>query len=272
MEENYPCIGGYLLRRTLLESIFMSKKRKTVLLLLHEGPKDIEYLMEYLDTTRTALLPQIKVLQDSCLITREGSRCELTTLGKLVTSEMEPLVSTVATLGSDLSYWGSHSMDFIPPHLLDRLCELGECRFIKPTINDMMELNREFMENTYSSKSLFTITTFLHPNFVEIYSGLADKGVEVSVILFDDLFRKVKKENPEGLRHLINTVRTKFYVYDRPMNFITFSVNDHASIFRLLTISGDYDGGQLFASFPDAVRWGREFFEWYIQDSPPHCG
>ncbi|AFV24111.1 hypothetical protein Mpsy_1905 [Methanolobus psychrophilus R15] len=257
------------MRRPLLESIFMSEKRKNVLLLLHKGPKDIEYLMEYMNTTRTALLPQIKVLQDSYLISREGSRCELTTLGKLVVSEMEPLISAVATLGSDLHYWGSHRMDFIPPHLLERLCDLGECRFIKPTITDMMELNREFMENTYSSKSLFTITTFLHPNFVEIYSGLADKGVEVSVILSDDLFRKVTKENPEGLRQLINTVRTKFYVYDSPMNFITFSINDHASIFRLLTLSGDYDGVQLFASVPDAVRWGREFFEWCLQDSTP---
>ncbi|WP_292462899.1 winged helix-turn-helix domain-containing protein [Methanolobus sp.] len=257
------------MRRTLLESIFMSEKRKIVLLLLQEGPKDIEYLMEYLDTTRTALLPQLNVLQDSHLITKEGNMCELTTLGKLVVSEMAPLISTVATLESDLSYWGSHRMDFIPPHLLERLYELGECKFVKPTITDMMELNREFMENTYSSKSLFTITTFLHPNFIEIYSGLADKGVEVSVILSDDLFRKVTKENPEGLRHLIKSARTKFYVYDRPMNFITFSMNDHASIFRLLTTSGDYDGVQLFSSFSGTVRWGREFFEWYLQDSTP---
>jgi len=43
------------MKKPLLEVIFMSEKRKSTLLLLKDGAKEIGYLLETLETTRTAL-------------------------------------------------------------------------------------------------------------------------------------------------------------------------------------------------------------------------
>jgi hypothetical protein len=42
--------------KTLPDVIFASDKRKEVLLLLRDGAKEMNYLLNALDTTRTALL------------------------------------------------------------------------------------------------------------------------------------------------------------------------------------------------------------------------
>ncbi|MDY0245375.1 MAG: ArsR family transcriptional regulator, partial [Methanosarcina mazei] len=55
---------------SLLELIFLSEKRKNLLLFLKEGPKNIEEIKTNLDTSAVAILPQIKKLRDDSLVFR----------------------------------------------------------------------------------------------------------------------------------------------------------------------------------------------------------
>ena len=57
---------------SLLDLILFSEKRKDFLLLLKEGPKSIEEILEKLQVSRTALLPQIKKLKDENLVIHEN--------------------------------------------------------------------------------------------------------------------------------------------------------------------------------------------------------
>jgi predicted transcriptional regulator len=56
------------MKKPLLDVIFASEKRKNVLLVLQEGPKQMETLLESLGTIRQALLPQIRILEEHYLV------------------------------------------------------------------------------------------------------------------------------------------------------------------------------------------------------------
>jgi predicted transcriptional regulator len=76
------------------------------------------------------LLPQIRILKEHHLVSHDRDIYELTTIGKLIVDEMSPLLDTVNFFEVDIDYWGTHNLDFIPPHLWKRIGELEFCRFI----------------------------------------------------------------------------------------------------------------------------------------------
>ncbi|MDG6245056.1 MAG: transcriptional regulator, partial [Methanolobus sp.] len=151
----------------LINVIFASEKRKNTLVLLQDGPKEMEFLLSSLSTTRQALLPQIRILEDHYLIRDYQDVYELTTIGKLIVDYMKPIIDKTEIFDTDIDYWGTHDLDFIPPHLLVRINELGKCKLIKPHITELYEINKEFHEATKKSKSHYIVTTILHPNFPE---------------------------------------------------------------------------------------------------------
>ena len=52
------------MKKALLDVLYASDKRMRVLLLLKEEPKETQELLKFLDTTRQALLPQMKILEE----------------------------------------------------------------------------------------------------------------------------------------------------------------------------------------------------------------
>jgi predicted transcriptional regulator len=119
------------MKKPLLDVMFASEKRKNVLLLMQDGPKKMEYLLQSLNTSRQALLPQTKILEEHYLIQHEKDTYMLTHVGKLIIDEIAPAIGTVDVLSNDIDYWGTHNFDFIPLHLLSRIRELGLCNSVE---------------------------------------------------------------------------------------------------------------------------------------------
>lgn len=255
------------MKKPILDVVFASEKRKGTLLLLHEGPQEMISLLSSLDTTRTALLPQIKVLEEHHLVSHHQDTYELTPLGNLVADGMTPILDTVNILDTDIDYWGTHRLDFIPAGLLRRMNEIRNCAIIEPYVTELFELNNKYMDEAYRSMSLHTVTTLLHPQFKDIYLDMIEHGVDIQLILSYGLFRKTRAENYADLKQLINNDKIKVFAYNKPMKLISFSSNDRSLLLRLLTVSGEYDGKQLILEGPNAVNWGKELFEHYLEGS-----
>lgn len=115
-------------------------------MLLQDGPKQMEFLLRSLDTTRQALLPQLKTLEEHLLLFRFDDAYELTTVGKLIAKEMNPLLKSLEVFDSDIDYWGTRKLDFVPPRLLKRINELGKCSIINPLIIDMHAIQAKFLK------------------------------------------------------------------------------------------------------------------------------
>lgn len=261
------------MKKKLIDVIFASDKRKNVLLLLQNGPMEMELILSSLQTTRQALLPQIRMLEDHKLLHKDrGDVYELTLIGELIVSEMVPLLGLVDALDENIDYWGNHDLSFMPPHLLKRLNELQPSIVVEPEMSVIYEINRDFKEKAKESRSMTTFTTFLFPNYASFLSELKDKGVELSLIITNELFRKIKKENYEFLRTFVNEGHGKLFIYDDSVNVISFSQNDYCIMFRLFTKEGNFDNRLLMVHDQKAPGWGKELFEYYKQRSTPLTG
>ncbi|MDP2217308.1 MAG: hypothetical protein Q8J68_08490 [Methanolobus sp.] len=65
----------------------------------------------------------MKVLEENHLVIHYDDTYDLTKIGELIVNEIEPLLATIAVLDKNIEYWGTHKLDFIPPHLLERIYE-----------------------------------------------------------------------------------------------------------------------------------------------------
>jgi len=164
----------------LLDVLFMSEKRKGVFLLLKDGTKETEYLLDCLDTTRQALLPQIRVLQEHCLVSHSKDTHELTAIGKLIVDEMTLLLDKIEVLDTGIDYWTNHKMDFIPTHLLKRIDDL---------INNNVELHFIISNDLFAKlqKDKYAeFAKFLQNNLVHFF--IYPKKMDFQSVAYNDYY------------------------------------------------------------------------------------
>jgi predicted transcriptional regulator len=255
------------MKKPLPDVIFASEKRKYTLLLLKDGPQEMVSLLQSLDTTRQALLPQIRVLEEHYLINHYEDTYELTTLGKLITKAMIPFLDMVEVFDVDIEYWGNRNLDFIPSYLLKRIDELDKCKIITPPIMKMYDINEEFFEQCKSSKSVTKITTFLYPNFAEIYGSWIKMGVQVTIVVNKELFQRIKSNYVEQFRELLTSGKFSLFMCSQKMDVISFGYNDYCTFFRLLLKTNEYDNKQLMCCKLSSIKWSIELCEYYLKDS-----
>jgi predicted transcriptional regulator len=241
------------MKKELLEVLFMSEKRKEVLLLLQDEAKEMEFLLKSLVTTRQALLPQIRILEEHHLVSHDKDTYELTTIGKLIVDEMSPLLSTVDALDADIEYWGSHILDFIPPHLLKRIGEIGKCKTITPPIPETHHILRKFHESSKKSGVLYSINTFFHPNFAELFDDLVHNDVEIHFILSQDLLSNMENNYRKVFTEFINTNKFNFYLHSQNLGFMSLGVSERYLMLTSLRTDGFFDNNRILCSNPNAI-------------------
>lgn len=257
------------MKKELLEVLFMSEKRKEVLLLLQDGAKEMEFLLKSLNTTRQALLPQIRILEEHHLVSNDRDTYELTTIGKLIVDKIAPIIDTVDALDADIDYWGSHILDFIPPHLLKRIGEIGKCKTITPPIPETHHILRKFHESSKKSGVLYSINTFFHPNFADLFDDLIRNNVKIHFILSQDLLDNMRDNYNKVFTEFINTDKFNFYLHPADLGFMSLGVSEHYLMLTSLRTDGFFDNNRILCGNPRAVQWGKELFEYYLKEATP---
>ncbi|KXS40696.1 MAG: hypothetical protein AWU59_2429 [Methanolobus sp. T82-4] len=258
--------------KPLIDVIFRSEKRKNTLLLLKDNPGKMDFLLKELDSTRQALLPQIRILEDHFLVTGYNDVYELTTIGKLIADEVQPLLGTMDVLNEDIEYWGTHKLDFIPEHLRLNIRDLQGFRTIKPSLTEMFELNREYYDYAKKSGSLYKLTTYFHPDFPAFFEELTDNNVRINFIITEDLLDKLRSERYGDYAKSMGNELINLFVYPKKTDLLTYTFNDHCILMRLLKDNGESDVNHIICNNPSAVEWGRKMFEHFLQDSIPVTG
>ncbi|WP_292463922.1 winged helix-turn-helix domain-containing protein [Methanolobus sp.] len=257
------------MKQLLLDVMFASEKRKEVLLLLNEGPQEMEYLLKSLNTTRQALLPQAKILENHYLISHQKDVYELTSIGKLLVEEFIPLLGTIEFFSVDIEYLGTQKLEFIPPHLLKRVKEIGSSEVMTPEIAEMYDLNEKFHEASKKSKSVFIVTSFIYPNFCELTYELIRNDIEVHFIISPELMDRLKGHKYVNINRLLENDLIHIYVYSKDLNFLFMGCNDYYLIVNPLSHDGTTDRKYIMSNKKEALAWGRDFFEYYLKDSAP---
>ena len=260
------------MKKPLLDVVFASEKRKGVLLLLRDRAMEMESLFSALNTTRQALLPQIRILEGHYLVSHHKDTYELTTSGKLIVDEMEPLLSTVDVLDFNTSFWGERDLEFIPPSLLKRIYELGECKIIKPNIAEAYNILEDFHEYSKKSESTFAVTNFLYPDYQILFSELILNGVNTYFIASKDLLETIRTQHYCYFKMLMENKLFHLFVYPEKIHVLGFALNDRYTLLSILNTSGEFDNKHVLCSSTSALEWGKELFDHYLKDSTPITG
>jgi len=225
----------------------------------------MEYILSALDTTRQSLLPQMKILEEHYLVDHYDDTYELTTIGKLVVDVMAPLIGIVAVLDTDIDYWGTHDLSFIPSHLFKRINEIRECTLMSPSTEQMYEAHSTVVET--SKKYHYNISTFCYPNFKDQFSQILSEGAEMHVIISQGLYDRFRTDSYSDFKELLNNDLVHFYLYLKQMNMAAFVYNEQMVMISPLVKSGIYDNKHIICKSPASINWAKDVFDHYLRES-----
>ncbi|WP_292391443.1 helix-turn-helix transcriptional regulator [Methanosarcina sp. UBA5] len=248
----------------LLDLILFSEKRKDFLLLLKEGPKDIEETLEKLQVPRTALLPQIKKLREEDLVIREEGMYRLSTIGEIVVEKMQPLLDTLSVFEKNEEFWANRKLAPIPPHLIRRISELGDYRLIEPDLSHTFDLNQEFVRNLYNSTRIQMFYSYFHPQFPALFLDLARKGIELSLVLSEAVYLRLVEDFKEKGKEFLKMENSSLYILEKEVEIPALvATSNRIMSLGLFNESGRFDRQYVISFEPQAIKWGEDLFKYY---------
>jgi len=248
----------------LLELIFLSGKRKDLLLFLNSGPKTIEELKKHLNASSVAVLPQLKKLRDDSLVFKTENVYILSPLGIAIAGRMQEMVSLLKVFDNCYEYWANHAIECIPTSLRSRIGALESCTFSEPPDRThFFEPHREFVENLAISRRISGIASIFHPLYPSFFRTFATKGVDISILVTRSVYERVKEEYRTELREYLNFENACFYVCDEKIEF-SHVVTDSFLSLNLPFSNGIYDQNKDVMCFDSlALQWGEDLFAYY---------
>lgn len=253
---------------SLLDLIFLSEKRKNVILLLLEGPKDINTLKKTLKASATSVQPQIKMLKEKHLVIQDRDVYRLSEIGIIIAEKMKPLLDTISVLEENADYWADRDMSKIPPFLLRRIEELGHCITVEPKIEHMFEMIPEYVENAKKSKKFEALVSYFHPLFPSFYLELVQKGTSVSLILPEPILKRWAEEDyREHTMKLLKMENAKLMVCKDCEKIPTIIAADNFMGVALFPKEGTFDRKFVISFEPGALAWGKELYDYYEKNS-----
>jgi predicted transcriptional regulator len=248
----------------LLELIFLSEKRKDLLLYLKEGPKNIEEIKKYLNSNAVAVLPQIKKLRDNSLVFKKEDSYILSPLGIALAERMQAMTSLLNVFGNNYQFWTSHSIECLPASFRSRIGDLENSTLSEPPDwTHLFEPHREFIEKLSISRKINGISSIFFPLYPSLFLSFAKNGADVSLLVTDPVYERLTGEYNTDLREFLSLENTCLYVCNKKIEF------SHVVTEKFLSLSlpfsnGTYDHTHEVMCFtPVALEWGEDLFAYY---------
>lgn len=253
----------------LINLLLFSDKRKNFLLLLAEGPKNIDEALNLLQIPRISLLPQIKKLKEEGLIVQEGDICRLSVIGDILIKKVQPLLDATSVFEENDYFWSQRKMDTIPFSFLKRIGVLKCCQLIEPGSDHRSDLFADNVNYFAESAKVMLLFSYFHPCIPSFSLELAKKGVELRLILSKDSFEIFCKDfHSEGEKILAQENATIFVITEETIEIPAMVAVSESKLFLgLLNKKGKFEGQYILSSESSALSWGKELFEYYIEGS-----
>lgn len=247
----------------LIDTIFFSDKRKNLLLLLKGGPKTIEEIKTGLEVSSSPIMAQIRILFKDGLLVQNGDSYELSVKGKLIVPKMELLLSTFQIFNENHDYWARQNLRTLPPHLLDRIGELGSCKELVPDRTHIFDYPPEIMDPLYRSGTVMEVSSFFRPGYPGLYLDLAKRGIEVSLVLEKPIYEKLISDYRKEVEEFINMENTRLFVCDHKIELASSIVTDRFISLSMISKEGRYYNHEMVSYEKTALSWGQELFNYY---------
>lgn len=257
------------MKQSLIDLIFLSRKRKELLLFLKGTSRTREEIKALLQVSSVSIQPQLKIMKDADLIVEEKGIYELSKVGEVLVVKMQGFLSVVELFEGNPEYWAEHDLNAIPSFLQNRIEELGRCETFEPEAAQMFETPRHFAENLLKSKEVMTFVSYFHPESPSLYAGLVKRGVELKLCMTGEVAEHLFREYPEEAGFMQQAKNSKLSVCRKPVKLPLVVVTDCFMILKLYEKDGKLRDQLLMSSEESALSWGRELFIHYRELSEP---
>ncbi len=248
---------------SLNEIVWFSEKRRKVLLLLLSGPKSPEEMKKEFGVDWRALILPLKELKEEGLVRNPEGSYELSNIGKLIVENVKPIEGILNLFGKDTDYWVKRDLDAIPEYLLQRIGEIEDSIIAEPELNDMFEPPREFTEHLMSSKYVHSVFSIYHPLYPSLYSKLAEKGTELSIILTEAVLERMQEDRQKELKKIQHFENINLFLYKKEVCPPPIVVTDNLFSASFFNDQGMYDHRDIVSFSQSSLKWGEELFKYY---------
>lgn len=275
---------GSFMQSSLLDTLFLSEKRKDLLLFLKDGAKNVDEIKAAFDFPWKSMIPQIKKLDEWELLTYKNGNCRLTSMGEVIVENMDRFLMTLKAHEEYRNYWLEHDLEPIPKEMLCRIGELGHCEILEPNLPDVFEQQEKMLTKINGSDRIMAFISIYHPAQLLIFSDMMERGTKLDIIITEDVYRIIKGEirsdiailqsdNPiftllreeyeREMDILFKSGRSNVFVYKGKLKPLAIIVTDRSFSLALLDKNGKYNNCMITSSEPAAVSWGEELFNYY---------
>ena len=197
---------------SLLDVLFLSEKRKNLLLLLLDGPKNIEEIKNILDVRSSPIMTQIKILMKQELIVENNRLYKLSSIGEILVPKMKTILETFNVFDKNHDYWINQDMTSIPPEFMDNIGKLGDYIEVNPDRNHVFEYPKEVVDHLSESEKVMIASSFFLPIYPSLCIELAAKGRDITLVFTEYVYDRMLNDYKRELEHFLNMKYTRLYV------------------------------------------------------------
>jgi len=252
--------------KDLIDMLFMSQKRRALLLLLKDGGRKIEEVVSILHVTPTGMLPQIKKLKEENLILHENREYRLTPLAEILVEKMEPLLNILEVIEGNLYYWQERDLSSIPHSFLERLNELKSCSLIEPDPDNIFEPPAVLLENIQRSKKILSFLSIFHPVFPD-FIRKNGKDTETTLIITEKIYERLKTDFQKDLELYMAGEKRQLFVCSDEIKIAMLIKTECFMSADFLTSKGAFDQETIIGFEPAPMKWIEDLIMYYKDEA-----
>lgn len=253
------------MNKMLIDLLFMSQKRKDLLLLLKDGGKTIEEIVITLNVTPTGMLPQIKKLKEEFLVFQDDREYRLTPMAEILVEKMQPLLEVLDVIEAHKEFWQERDLSDLSPEFLERLNELRPYSIIKPDPDKIFEIPAVFLKNSEKSKNILSISSIFHPVFPERFLKAENDHAEITITLIvtKRIYERLKKDFRNELDSYLAKENRRLFVCADEIKIAMLTKTEHFMMADFLTWKGAYDQESIISFEHGALKWAEDLIRYY---------
>ncbi len=261
------------MKTQLVNLLLFSEKRKNLLLLLAEGPRSIDEIIDLLQIPRISLLPQIKKLKEEGLISQKDDVCHLSIIGGILVKKARPLLDAASTFEDNDYFWAHRKLDSIPFYLLKRIGSLKGSQLIEPGLAHGFDLFPELINHFTGAPNVMLLFSYFHPQIPSFSLDLAKKGVQLQLLFSKDSFDRFSGDFRDTGEKILARKNASILVHaGTPLEMpVLIAISEKTMLLGFFNKRGRFEGQYLLNFEPGALVWGRELFGYYAQRSEEVC-
>lgn len=239
-----------------IKYILTSSMRSKLLLVIYDGPKNLDELRNELKKPSATILHGLKELETINLIRKVQKYYELTSNGFLLTTNLVKLIENWYAINKNKTFWNGHDLDGIPDESLKDIYLLKNADYVASTTSDLSNAFNTYIQLISKATKLKIILPIYSENhlkhLIKLING--EKLKKLEMVVSEEILNSIE-ENELLKKELINNEKVEIECVKRELKFFLTYSEEFMSL-TLFFKDGHYDDSQLLiAKGENAIKW-----------------